>query len=243
MTLRSRGGGQPPPRRVRIRGPATAALVAGALLGQCLLALGMGAGPTAASPHTRAGEVTLASATFAPCSMLTWAYNPDGATAKSQALASDIVVALELVSARTGLRFVPASSGRPPDLAFAWATLSDYPEDTQAIGWASGVTFAIGAEMTADVWSGFGRKSVRRQYGSFDVGVGRGWLVVHEILHSLGLGHSDEPGSVMAPTAKITNVLGRRELRREMRSVPAPGFSPGDIANLSAMYPRAGCPA
>jgi 3-polyprenyl-4-hydroxybenzoate decarboxylase len=55
----------------------------------------MGAGPAVASPHTRAGEVALASATFAPCSMLTWAYIPAGATANSQALASDIVVALE----------------------------------------------------------------------------------------------------------------------------------------------------
>ena len=78
---------------------------------------------------------------------------------------------------------------------------------------------------------------------SFDVGIGRGWMVVHEVLHSLGLGHSDEEGSVMSPVARITNVLGRAAARREQRALPRPGFTPGDLAALAAMYPRAGCPA
>jgi hypothetical protein len=104
------------------------------------------------------------------------------------------------------------------------------------------VTFAIDAEMARDKWSGFGRKAVRRSGGSFDIGIGRGWLVVHEVLHSLGLAHSDEAGSVMSPIVRITNVLGRAPARSEQRALPRPGFSPGDLATLDAMYPRAGCP-
>jgi hypothetical protein len=105
------------------------------------------------------------------------------------------------------------------------------------------VTFATDAPMARDEWSGFRRKAVRQADGSFDVGIGRGWLVVHEVLHSLGLGHSDEAGSVMSPVARITNVLGRAAARREQRALPRPGFAPGDLATLDAMYPRAGCPA
>ena len=67
--------------------------------------------------------------------------------------------------------------------------------------------------------------------------------MVHEVLQSPGLGHFDEPGSVMAPTGRITNVIGRAQVRRELRALPRPGFSPGDLATLAAMYPRAGCPA
>ena len=66
--------------------------------------------------------------------------------------------------------------------------------------------------------------------------------VVHEVLHSLGLAHSDEAGSVMSPIVRITNVLGRAPARSEQRALPRPRFSPGDLATLDAMYPRAGCP-
>jgi len=83
-------------------------------------------------------------------------------------------------------------------------------------------------------------RAVRRADGSHDIGTGRGWLIVHEVLHSLGLGHSDEPGSIMAPTVSMTNVLGRAERRKELRAQPRPGFSPGDLANIAAMYPQDG---
>jgi hypothetical protein len=139
--------------------------------------------------------------------------------------------------------FVEAPLGAVADLVFDWSMLAGQGPGAQAAAWRSQVTFAIDAQMARDVWSGFGRKAVRLADGSFDVGVGRGWMVVHEVLHSLGLGHSDEPGSVMSPVARITNVIGRAQVRRELRALPRPGFSPGDLATLAAMYPRAGCPA
>ena len=121
--------------------------------------------------------------------------------------------------------------------------LDDYETGTRAAGWRSEVTFATGGELVLDAWSGLGRKAVARPDGSFDIGTGRGWLVVHEVLHSLGLHHSDEAGSVMAPTTRILNLPGWESARRERRSLPRPGFSPGDLETIAAMYPRAGCPA
>ena len=205
-----------------------AALAAGAVLG---VAVPAGAVPTA----TGAG--------YAPCAVITWLYDGAVQPRSGAGMIGDVRGALALVSDRTGVSFAEAPVGAVADLVFDWSPLSDHEPGTQAAAWRSGVWFGIDAEMARDVWSGFGRKAVRRTGGSFDVGIGRGWLVVHEVLHSLGLGHSDEAGSVMAPVARITNVLGRAAARGEQRALPRPGFSPGDLANLAAMYPREECPA
>lgn len=47
----------------------------------------------------------------------------------------------------------------------------------------------------------------------------------------------------MAPTVSMTNVLRRAERRKELRAQPRPRFSPGDLANIAAMYPTDNCPA
>jgi hypothetical protein len=179
---------------------------------------------------------------YAPCSTITWAYDASAQPRSGASMIVDVRAALGVISQRTGVGFQEMATGAAMDLVFDWSPLADYEPGTQAAAWRSGVTFATGAEMARDEWSGFGRKAVRRSGGSFDVGIGRGWLVVHEVLHSLGLAHSDEAGSVMSPIVRITNVLGRAPARSEQRALPRPGFSPGDLATLEAMYPRAGCP-
>ena len=181
-------------------------------------------------------------AAYVPCSTIAWRYDGAAEPASASRMLLDVRGALLMLGDRTGLSFqeVPAESAS--DLVFDWSSLADYPADTQAAAWRSGVTFAVGGEMGLDRWAGFGRKAVRRADRSFDVGIGRGWLVVHEVMHSLGFAHSDEAGSVMAPMADITNVLGAADRRRELRALRRPGFSPGDLANLAAMYPRSGCP-
>ena len=205
-----------------------AALVAGAVLGA---AVPVGAVSTGVG------------ARYAPCSVITWRYDGSGQPASGAGMIGDVRGALGLVAGRTGVLFVEAPVGAVADLVFDWSPLADHEPGTQAAAWRSGVSFGIDAQMARDVWSGFGRKAVRRGGGSFDVGIGRGWMVVHEVLHSLGLGHSDEEGSVMSPVARITNVLGRAAARGEQRALPRPGFSPGDLATLATMYPRVGCPA
>ncbi len=180
--------------------------------------------------------------TYPPCSTITWAYDATAQPRSGAAMLVDVRAALGVISQRTGVGFQEMPFEASVDLVFDWSSLGDYEPGTQAAAWRSGVTFATGAEMARDEWSGFTRKAVRRSGGSFDVGIGRGWIVVHEVLHSLGLGHSDEPGSVMSPVTRITNVLGRKPALREKRALPRPGFSPGDLATLAAMYPQVGCP-
>jgi hypothetical protein len=215
-----------------------------------ILALGVGVLPgtaMAALPDRREFEIGIADIgsrpTYSPCSIITWSYDASAQPRSGASMVVDVRAALGLLSRRTGVTFQEVPFGAEVDLVFDWSPLADYDPGTQAAAWRSGVTFAIDAEMARDEWSGFGRKAVRRSGGSFDIGIGRGWLVVHEVLHSLGLAHSDETGSVMSPIVRITNVLGRAPARSEQRALPRPGFSPGDLATLDAMYPRAGCPS
>lgn len=221
-------------------------LVVVALVLADLGAVGVQGSAKAAQPGGRGLESGIADlgsrSTYSPCSTITWAYDASAQPRSGASMIVDVRAALGLVSQRTGVGFQEMPTGAAADLVFDWSALADYEPGTQAAAWRSGVTFATGAEMARDEWSGFGRKAVRRSGGSFDIGIGRGWMVVHEVLHSLGLAHSDEAGSVMSPVARITNVLGRGPARREQRALPRPGFSPGDLATIEAMYPRAGCP-
>jgi hypothetical protein len=178
---------------------------------------------------------------YAPCSQVTWAYVAAGEPRAASTIGVDIEQAVARVAALSGLDFVKAVDGTPPDIVFDWAALGEYPLGTQAVAWRSRVTFATGSEMARNRWAGFQRKVVGGGYGSYDVGVGRGWLIIHEIMHSLGFAHSDEIGSVMAPTASIVNLGSRAAGRREMRSVRVPGLSAGDLAGFASMYPRDHC--
>ena len=222
-------------------------VLAGAAL--AITALGVGVVPATAAAAGAGGrefENGIADigsrSTYPPCSMITWSYDVSAQPRSGASMVVDVRAGLGVLNRLTGVTFQEMPFGTAVDLVFDWSPLADYDPGTQAAAWRSGVTFAIDAEMARDEWSGFGRKAVRRSGGSFDIGIGRGWLVVHEVLHSLGLAHSDEAGSVMSPIVRITNVLGRAPARSEQRALPRPGFSPGDLATLEAMYPRAGCP-
>lgn len=196
----------------------------------------------AATAHpSEAIAVVLGRANYAPCSTVTWAYDPTGQPSDVSNLGQDIGAALRLLGIRTGLDFVAAAPGTVPDILYGWGNLAEYEPGTQAVAWRSGVTFAVDSEVTRDRWAGFWQRAVPVGDGSQDVGSGRGWLIVHETMHSLGFAHSDEPRSVMAPRMTITNVATRADARRELRAYPKTGFSPGDIAAMEELYPTGGC--
>lgn len=196
----------------------------------------------AATAHPAEAIATISTrANYAPCSTITWAYDPAGEPPDVSNLSEDIGAALRLLGARTGLAFIVAAPGTVPDILYGWDDLAEYEPGTQAVAWRSGVTFALDSEVTRDRWSGFWRRAVPVGDGSQDIGIGRGWLIVHETMHSLGFAHSDERGSVMAPLVTITNVATRADARRELRAGPKTGFSPGDIAAMDELYPTGGC--
>jgi hypothetical protein len=212
----------------------------------------MVAGIPAASAHTGpppdsvpvAGVVAhQGSAAYPPCSTITWAYDRADEPEDSRTLATDIAAAFVILGGHTGLTFMQAEPATAPDIKFDWGSLDGHEPGAQAAAWRSGVTFAIGSEMTRDRWAGFKRRAVPAGDGSHDIGDGRGWLVVHEVMHALGFGHSTELESVMAPTASITNVEMGPELGIVLRSGRKPGFSARDLAGFAALYPRTGCTA
>ena len=180
-------------------------------------------------------------ANYAPCSTLTWAYDPTGQPADVSNLGADIGAALRLIGVRTGLDFVAAAPGTVPDIHYGWSDLAEYEPGTQAAAWRSGVTFAVDGEVTRDRWAGFWQRAVPVGDGSQDVGIGRGWLIVHETMHSVAVDQSDATGSVVAPRMTIANVATRADSRRELRAYPKTGFSPGDIAAMEELYPTGGC--
>lgn len=191
--------------------------------------------------HSLPGAETPGRAAYQPCSTITWAYDraeePDG----SMTLVTDIQGALALLSGHTGLAFEQAEFGTTPDIRFDWGDVGDDARGVQATAWRSGVTFVTGSEMTLDRWAGFSRRAIAASDGSYDVGNGRGWLVVHEVMHALGFSHSMEVESVMAATAEIANVWTTVDRRRELRFGRRSALSAGDLAGLAALYPRAGC--
>ena len=200
-----------------------------------------GSGVCIAAQAERVRPTDAAAATWAPCSQMTWAYAAEGEPTSSDSIHGDIEMAVAILGALTGLTFIESEPGAPADLGFGWGALADHPAGTQAVGSRSGVTFALGAEMTRNTWAGFRPRLVKGRHGSFEVGSGRGWLVIHEVMHALGFAHSDEQGSVMAPIAPIVNVGTRADGRWALRNFPAMGFSPGDFAALEALYPRGQC--
>jgi hypothetical protein len=198
-----------------------------------------GVGNAAQAERARSADAGVA--TWVPCSQIIWTYAAEGEPASSDSILTDIELAVSMLGSLTGLTFVKSELGAAADLGFGWSSLADYPAGTQAVGSRSAVTFALGAEMTRNKWAGIRPRIAKGRDGSFEVGSGRGWLVIHEVMHALGFAHSDEPGSVMAPIATIVNVGTRADGRRALRDFPRMGFAAGDRAAIEALYPSGQC--
>lgn len=160
---------------------------------------------------------------FAPCASLTWAYRPKGQPGNAKLIAKDIEGALTRVAARTGLRFVRDDAAPAPDLVYQWDRLGrggpsgtgGYHSDGSVA--AGTITFNSQDDWPLDRYRGFGIGS--RGFAQ------RGWLVIHETLHALGLGHVNERESVMYPVNH-----GQRS------------FTKGDREGMEALYRNRPCP-
>ena len=167
---------------------------------------------------------------FEPCSTVKWSYSdasrPSG-TSRSKVLA-DIKGALSRLSAVTGLTFVQERGDRAAGdqvLSIAWKDMGNPgpagvggtrggSQDDAAAGFVDLNTRDTWA--TRDAEAGFGR--LRNGPG------GRGWLLVHELMHALGMSHTEERSQLMYPVNYGQTKLGK-----------------GDLAGLRYLYPRDGC--
>lgn len=174
-----------------------------------------------------------ARATYIPCQTVDWYYDRTGESPDRNTMHDDIVAGLALLSAETGLTFTETTDPAQADLTFDW-------QDLAAQGWggaeglgggANGegeVSFAVNGDWTVNHWSGLGMVTREWDEGGYHwtwTLPGRGWLVIHETMHALGMGHIADPTQVMNPISYSA------------------AFGAGDLDGLHTMYKNQQCPA
>ena len=164
-------------------------------------------------------------ATYAPCSTVAWHFDRSAEPAGAAGMRAEIEGALARLAEQTGLAFVETAEPSAAGLTFSWGDLSDRSVDAAGVGGRTGrqgfVTFSTTHWWPTDQWPGYG--VVVQPNGTY--AIGRGWLVVHETMHALGMDHVADPAAVMNPYAGATQ------------------FSAGDLDGLRTMYLDNACAA
>ncbi len=165
-------------------------------------------------------------ATYVPCSTVQWYYDRPREPAGAAGMRAEIAGALPRLAAETGLAFTETADPSAANLIYDWDDLRGQYGDAAGVGGRSGdtglVTFSTAHWWPTDQWPGYG--VVTQPDGSR--AVGRGWLVVHETMHALGLAHVNDPTQVMNPAAGLYT-----------------DFGAGDRDGLRTMYLNNPCPA
>jgi hypothetical protein len=166
-----------------------------------------------------------------PCAPITWSYNPAGQA--YQAL-SDVTTAFATIAAASGLTFT-----------YVGPTPLVYPGGADiTVGWASAAKLAGLADSVVGIGGAGGNKitghdvawQLTRGWVTLDnrdplapgPGFGAssfGQVLIHELLHALGLGHAARPRNLMYPVASGQNTT----------------FGPGDRAGIAHIGTAAGC--
>lgn len=160
--------------------------------------------------------------TYRPCSTVYWHYDHSGApkTVSPANMLSDIKGALTRLSKETGLVFEPVAelpqSPNEMTLEINWKFETEYGSPSAAAtgGYSSSGATVIGyVHLNSknwwtknDAYKGFAVLKKPRAIA------GRGWLLVHEIMHSMGMDHTSARDEIMYPTMSKQNKLGRGDL-------------------------------
>jgi hypothetical protein len=163
-------------------------------------------------------------ATYVPCSTVSWYYDRTREPRASAGMRAEIIAALAVLAKESGLTFAEVSHPSQANLTLDWTDVDARYPGAAAVGGSRGrlgfVHFSPAHWWTTDQWPGFG--IVTQPDGTY--AVGRGWLVVHESMHALGMGHVDDPTAIMNSQGGAT------------------AFSPGDLDGLRTMYLNNPCP-
>jgi hypothetical protein len=157
-------------------------------------------------------------ATYLPCSDVAWFFNREGEASSRSKMIETTKVALRMISEKTGLTFTQTMDPGLSELTFAWERSSE-----EYAGRAGGgfnlnngeVLLNQSSWWTKNIWRGFSSK-----YGP----VRNGWLIIHEVLHVLGIGHVEDKNEIMNPY------------------IASAKFGPGTISAMNEMYKSQPCP-
>lgn len=169
--------------------------------------------------------------TVAPCSTVKWFYDASGQPSAAKGFAGDIQPALNVLGKETGLTFARVNSKDEADLTFTWSGQWGKRTGPSAVG---GYSYAWGSD-TGRTFDDLGVTLNKYDHWVTDKFpgleyrnrmAGRGWLIVHEVMHTLGFTHYNAKSEVMNPIN-----FGQH------------AFGTGDLQGLHEFYPTAGCKA
>jgi len=163
-------------------------------------------------------------APYFPCSTVTWFFNEAGQSADRAGTKDDVFAALELLSEYTGLTFVNTDDPQDADITYSWEQLGG----PAGLGGRGRVILDSTIRWTTDQLAGLDVQEISWREGSTTWRLstpGRGWLIVHETMHALGIGHSADPRDIM--------YAGPPQHAE---------FGPGDIAAMNTLYKSLPCP-
>lgn len=174
-----------------------------------------------------------------PCVVIRWAYNADG---QGYAALADVQRAFAKISGASGLRFryvgatdwrylgqvnAPDFPADRADVVVGWANEDELPDlEGSVVGVGGGRGWSVEGE-DVDVRMDRGYLTLDNGDvlpGGFDQS-GWGQVMLHEVLHALGLGHADQPVQVMYGTASSKNIR----------------FGAGDLTGMARVGAPAGC--
>jgi hypothetical protein len=174
-------------------------------------------------------------ATFTPCQRVDWYFDRTGETADRVTMIDDIRAGLAFITPETGLAFTETASPADADLTFTWGDLKSYGGDVAGWGRIDGpgrgtVALSNTVDWTLDRWAGRGvvRYDLPDRPGWYQTRIGRQTLVIHEVLHTMGMGHVNDITSIMYPqgvgnaNAGILNPSDREGLRTMYLNNPCP---------------------
>lgn len=179
-----------------------------------------------------------------PCTVVTWSYNPSG---ESYNALADVQRAFAKIAGVSGLRFKYARNQKdyryiggdhdldamPEKMVVGWASKNQFPDlapdqDGDAVGIGGGVAQLVaGADVDLQMVQGYltldndGGIALAPGFN----GSGWGQVMMHEILHALGLGHAQSSNQLMFGTATSANYR----------------FGAGDITGMNKIGSAGGC--
>lgn len=171
-------------------------------------------------------------ATYVPCQRVDWYFDRAGEPGDRNTMRDDVFAGLALLARETGLTFAETADPSASDLTFNWRDLTSYGANVAGVGGPKGigkgeVSFSLTSDWTKNVWAGAGkiRLTDYPRPGWWWEHEGRQSLVIHEVMHALGLGHVNDPTSIMNPVSGNRTVLNG-----------------GDQDGLHTMYKSNPCP-